>query len=125
MNFDQYTIKAREVIQAAQTLAAQNDHSEIGADHLLFALLTQKQGIIAPLVEKIGGTQNALGSLIAETQKLLDANPKMHGNVQIPLSGEAAKILANAEKEAVFPTPDAVGNTRQIVPVDYVIGRCL
>ena len=67
---------------------------------MLFALLTQKQGIIAPLVEKIGGTANALAGLVAETQKLLDANPKMHCNVQIPLSPEAGKILANAEKEA-------------------------
>ena len=54
MNYDRLTIKAQEAIQVASTIAQQEDHSEIGSEHLLFALLDQKDGIIPPLVERVG-----------------------------------------------------------------------
>ena len=97
MNYDQYTVKAQNALQEASTLAQLNDHSEVGTEHLLYALLAQKDGIVPPLVERIGGS---VSHLIEETQHLLDTYPRIQGGAQIALSSEAAKILAMASKEA-------------------------
>lgn len=97
MNYEQYTIKAQEALQNAASIAQQRDQSEVGAEHLLLAMLEQKDGIIPPLVERIGVSASAL---IQDTEKSLEYYPKISGNAQVSLSAESAKILAKADKEA-------------------------
>ncbi|MCQ2579450.1 MAG: ATP-dependent chaperone ClpB [Treponemataceae bacterium] len=97
MNYEQYTIKAQEALRNATVLAQQEDHSEVGTAHLLCAVLEQTDGIIVPLFERIGVPIN---KVLDETKTLIAQTPKMHGNVQISLSPETAKVLAKAEKEA-------------------------
>ena len=46
MNYDQMTLKTQDAIQEANSLAQQKNHSEIGPEHLLHALLRQKDGTI-------------------------------------------------------------------------------
>jgi ATP-dependent Clp protease ATP-binding subunit ClpB len=96
MDYEQFTLKTQDALQNASALAQQKDHSEIGLEHILDALLKQKDGIVPPLVERIG----------VPVQKIIDANdellasyPSVSGNVQMALSGEAQKVLAKAEKE--------------------------
>jgi len=96
MNFDQFTIKTQEAIQDANTLAQKNDSSEIGCEHLLYVLLKQQDGLIPPLVERIGVQVN---TLLGEVQTLLDQYPKVTGGTQMTLSSEAQKVLAKAEGE--------------------------
>jgi ATP-dependent Clp protease ATP-binding subunit ClpB len=96
MNYDQFTLKTQDAIQEASSLAQKNDHSEIGCEHLLYALLTQQDGIIPPLVERIGVPAK---TLISDVQTLLDQYPKVTGNTQMNLSSEAQKVLAKAETE--------------------------
>lgn len=96
MNFDQFTLKAQDALQEASALAQQNDHAEIGLEHLLIALLEQKDGLVKPIVERIG--VNA-GDLDSAAKNLLASYPKVTGNVQIGLSSAAQKVLAKAEKE--------------------------
>lgn len=96
MNFDQYTLKAQDALQEASAIAQQNDHSEIGLEHILIALLEQKEGIVKPIVERIG--VNA-GDLLASAKELLSSYPKVTGNVQMSLSSAAQRVLAKAEKE--------------------------
>ena len=98
MDYNKYTIKAQEVINEAANIANGEDHSEIGSEHLLLALLKQEDGLIKPLLERIGIPVN---SLIEKTQKLVNENVKVLGeNVQLHLSTNAGKVLAKAEKEA-------------------------
>ena len=96
MDYEHFTLKTQDALQAASALAQQNDHSEIGAEHLLAALLQQKDGVIPPLVERIGVS---VEQLLQETRQLLESYPTVSGNTQITLSNEAQKILAKAEKE--------------------------
>lgn len=96
MNFDQYTLKAQDALQEASAIAQQNDHSEIGLEHILIALLEQKEGLVKPIVERIG--VNA-GDLLASATELLSSYPKVTGNVQMSLSSAAQRVLAKAEKE--------------------------
>ena len=98
MDYNKYTIKAQESINEAANIANGEDHSEIGSEHLLLALLKQEDGLIKPLLERIGIPVN---SLIEKTQKLVNENVKVLGeNVQLHLSANAGKVLAKAEKEA-------------------------
>ncbi|MBQ1593091.1 MAG: type VI secretion system ATPase TssH, partial [Treponema sp.] len=96
MNYDQMTLKTQDAIQEANSLAQQKNHSEIGPEHLLYALLRQKDGTIPPLVERIGVQSE---TLLGEVERLLDSYPQVSGNVQMAFSSSAQKIIANAEKE--------------------------
>ena len=97
MNYDKMTVKVQDALQSASALAQQKDHSEIGTEHVLYALLTQEGGIVAPIVERIGADP---AQLAGQVQALLDRYPVVHGNVQMGLSAEFSKILAKAEREA-------------------------
>lgn len=96
MNYDQFTIKTQEAIQDASSIAQKNDHSEIGLEHLLLALLNQQDGIVVPIVERIGANVQNLKN---QVQDLLDEYPKVTGNAQMNFSNEAQKVLAKAENE--------------------------
>ncbi|WP_298532987.1 ATP-dependent chaperone ClpB [uncultured Treponema sp.] len=96
MNYEQFTLKTQDALQEASALAQQNDHSEIGLPHLLVAMLEQKDGITSPIVERIGVQKEAL---LEAARNLLNTYPKVTGNVQMQLSGEAQKVLSKAEKE--------------------------
>jgi ATP-dependent Clp protease ATP-binding subunit ClpB len=96
MDYNQFTLKTQDALQNAGALAQQNDHSEIGTEHVLEALLEQKDGIVGPLIERIGVS---VSDVLAATKKLLSTYPVVTGNAQMQLSSEAGKILAKAEKE--------------------------
>ena len=96
MNYEQMTLKMQDALQSASSLAQQRDHSEIGNEHLLYAMLNQKDGMIPPLVERIGLQPS---SLQKNLENLLDKYPVVKGQTQMSLSSSAQKVLAKAEKE--------------------------
>lgn len=96
MDYEHFTLKTQDALQNASALAQKNDHSEIGLEHLLSALLSQQDGIVVPVIERIGvDVQN----LQKQVDDLLDTYPKVTGNAQMTLSNEAQKVLAKAENE--------------------------
>ncbi|HCA19316.1 MAG TPA: ATP-dependent chaperone ClpB [Treponema sp.] len=99
MNYDQMTLKTQDALQEASALAQRSDHSEVGLEHLLYALLSQKDGTIPPLVERIGLNVN---TLLSKVKSMLDSLPSVRGNVQMTLSSETQKVLAKAEGEMSF-----------------------
>lgn len=96
MNYDQFTLKTQDALQEASSLAQQNDHSEIGLEHLLKAMITQKDGITSPILERIGVS---IQEILAANEQLLAQYPHVTGNVEMRLSSEAQRALAKAEKE--------------------------
>jgi ATP-dependent Clp protease ATP-binding subunit ClpB len=74
--FDKFTVKAQEAVQAAQALADRESHQEIQPEHLLIALLQQPEGIVAPLLGKLGARPDALRR---ETEAELARLPKVTG----------------------------------------------
>lgn len=96
MDQDKMTIKAFDALQEASSLARQNDHAEIGNEHILVAMLEQKDGIIPPLVERIGVNASALSS---QARLLWNKIPRVSGGANLMLSNMAQRTLANAEKE--------------------------
>ncbi len=54
VRFDKFTLKAQEAVQAAQDIAARHDHQQIEPLHLLGALVSQHDGVVPPVLEKLG-----------------------------------------------------------------------
>ena len=54
MQLDRLTIKSQEALQRAQQLAGDHGHSEVDVDHLMLALIEQEDGVVRPLLERLG-----------------------------------------------------------------------
>lgn len=76
MRFDKFTLKAQEVIQNSQDIASQRGHQQIEPEHLLYAILEQREGIIPPLLGKIGVKEDAI---VQELGEALDQLPSVSG----------------------------------------------
>ncbi len=100
-NFHKFTIKAQEALQNAQDLAAQRNHGEFRALHLLSALLVDEQSLVRPLILKAGvNLENLDRSLEDELKKL----PKIFAASsvgQLYLSQEVMQVLDRAGKIAL------------------------
>lgn len=95
MQFDKFTIKAQEAIQAAQQLAGSQNHPEIHTAHLASSLMTQQEGIVAPVIKKIGLDPSHILMEVNESLKTLPA-VSGGGAGQIYASKELNSILNNA-----------------------------
>jgi ATP-dependent Clp protease ATP-binding subunit ClpB len=82
MRFDKFTLKSQEIIQEAQRLAERFGHQQIDPEHLLGALLEQKEGVIPPLLGKIGVNQ-------AQLQKDMESALAKMPSVSGPGAGQA------------------------------------
>src|SRR5580658_4191266 len=98
IKWDKLTVKSQEAIQGAAGQAAENGNPEVLPLHLMAALLEDKEGVVIPVLEKVGvGIQQLLAAVNAAIQKL----PKVQGASQQPGMGAAlTKVLDQAFKEA-------------------------
>jgi ATP-dependent Clp protease ATP-binding subunit ClpB len=76
MRFDQLTIKAQEAIQEAQRDARARGNAELSTEHLLFALVSQSDGVVVPILQKLGVDPSALARELGD---LLERQPKVSG----------------------------------------------
>jgi ATP-dependent Clp protease ATP-binding subunit ClpB len=98
IRWDKFTLKAQEAVQRANELASEHGNPEVLPVHLLAALVEDKEGIVPPVLEKIGiGPQAMLSDLYREIERL----PKVSGSAaQAVLSQAANQLLDRAFKEA-------------------------
>ncbi|MGA9497803.1 MAG: ATP-dependent chaperone ClpB [Terriglobales bacterium] len=100
IRWDKFTVKAQEAIQRANEIASEHGNSELAPVHLLAALIEDKEGIVAPVLEKIGiGPQAVLSDLYKEIEKL----PKVSGSGganQPSMSSQVNQLLEKSFKEA-------------------------
>ncbi len=97
MKFDKFTVKAQEAVQAAQSLADQGNHQAIEPEHLLLALLQQQEGVVGPLLAKLGARSEAVAR---EVQAALDTLPKVKGGGRQYASERLEALLTRAWDEA-------------------------
>ncbi len=98
MDYDRFTIKAQEALQEASALAQKNDQTQVENEHLLLALLEQEDGIVAPIIERVGADP---GDLAARARSLTASKPKVYGEgARLYFAPAASKALAKAEAEA-------------------------
>ena len=99
IRWDKFTVKAQEAVQRANDLASEHGNPELLPLHLLAALLEDREGIVPPVLEKIGiGPQAVLNEIYGE----LDRLPKVSGEgaTQATISAAANQLLERAFKEA-------------------------
>src|SRR6266536_2274193 len=98
IRWDKFTLKAQEAVQRANELASEHGNPELLPLHLLAALLEDKEGIVPPVLEKIGiGPQLVLNEIYQDIEGL----PKVSGGAaQAALSQAANQLLDRAFKEA-------------------------
>ena len=98
MRLDKLTTKSQEALQQAQSLAEKRNHQAIDVDHLLFALLGQKEGVVLSLLQKLGAPTS---SLTERLQRALDRVPQVTGSTgQAFITPRLKKTIENAEAEA-------------------------
>ncbi|MBU4230191.1 MAG: ATP-dependent chaperone ClpB [Proteobacteria bacterium] len=76
MQFDKFTVKSQEAVQSAQNLAQGKGHQEIQPEHLMRVLLDQPDGVVVPILQKMGVDP---GLLRQEMDALLTKLPQVSG----------------------------------------------
>ena len=95
--FDKFTIKAQEAVQGAVELAGNRGNPQVTPVHLLHALLAEREGIVRPLLEKIGVDRGHLERIVeAELSHL----PKVSGGAQPQPDQELIKVFEAATAES-------------------------
>ena len=100
MNADKYTTKVREALGAAQNVAQHHGQQQFDAEHVLFALLKDSQGLIPNLFTKIGAN---LPTLTAQMEESINRKPRITGQIEADkfyISNDLANILMRAEDAA-------------------------
>ena len=98
MQFENFTDRARGLIQAAQTIAVRESHQHITPHHLLKALLDDSEGLAANLMRKAGGDPAVALEL---SDQALAKLPSVEGEgAQTYVAQDTAKVLARAEEIA-------------------------
>jgi ATP-dependent Clp protease ATP-binding subunit ClpB len=97
LRFDKLTVKAQEALQAAQEMGGRMGQQQIEPLHLLWALVAQGDGVVPPLLEKLGVSPTRLA---ADAEKQIERLPKVSGISQQYLSPATNKVLESAFDEA-------------------------
>src|SRR4051794_4308162 len=96
MRFDRFTIRGQEAVQEAIGVAEKMQNQQVEPEHLLAAMLEQKEGVVRPIFGKIGANVSAI---VDEVQAALEKFPKVSGGQQY-FSSRTNTIFQEAQKEA-------------------------
>ncbi len=97
MQADRFTVKSQEAVAAAQELARTRRNPEIAPAHLLVSLLEQEDGLVVPILQKLGADTAAIA---ARANEAVAALPKLSGEGEEPrMSSGLAAVLRKAESE--------------------------
>ena len=100
MNISKFTIKSQEALADMQDIAVQYGNQELSAEHLLYALLKQEQGLVGTIIKKLSAVEQDLKPLIEQdVLKVIEAKPKVQGATPY-LSNDLNKIFTVSEKIA-------------------------
>jgi ATP-dependent Clp protease ATP-binding subunit ClpB len=96
MKLDKFTLKAQEAFEAAQTETRKRDQQHVQPEHLLLALLAQQDGVVRPLLKKIGASPE---KIVEQTMAELAKYPTVEAP-QLYLSNPLLKVVDKAEAAA-------------------------
>jgi ATP-dependent Clp protease ATP-binding subunit ClpB len=96
MRFDRFTIRGQEAVQAAIGVAEKQQNQQVEPEHILVAMLDQKEGVLKPILGKIGANATAIA---AELQASIDKMPKVTGGQQY-FSSRTNTLFQEVQKEA-------------------------
>ncbi len=98
MRMDKFTIKSQEALGEAQHLAEGIGHQQVEPEHLLLALIGQQDGIVVPILQKLGVDP---GSVTGQINAELGRRPKVSGATAMPyVAAELKRVIDSAFIEA-------------------------
>src|ERR671923_1989969 len=126
MDLDRLTIKSQMALQEAHQQASARHHQLIEPEHILYALLTDPEGVVFPLLHQLGVVPKQLRDRVDE---LLDRKPKVYAEgVQVGLAPSTARLLEAAGREAEQLTDEYVSTEHlllALLQLDGPVGRLL
>src|SRR5277367_5517516 len=97
IKWDKLTVKSQEAVQAASGYAGENGNPEVLPLHLMAALLEDREGVVIPVLEKVGVP---VEQLLSGVNSALAKLPKVQGGAQPSMSAALQKVLEQGFKEA-------------------------
>ena len=107
------TVKAREALESAQQIAQQRSHQELDVDHLLLALLEQRDGLVQPLLQKLGVAVTGFTQAVITE---VDRHPKVAGSTSLDLfAGPSLKKALDAAPNEATKLKDEYVSTEHLL----------
>src|SRR5918994_6246561 len=118
---NRFTRKTGEALQAAQALAREGNHSQVSPEHLLAALVSQPEGVVLPVLERVGVPAKTVRDRVDDA---LNALPKVYGQTaqQAQLSQDAYRILEAADQERTGLDDDYLSTEHVLLAMTEVTG---
>ncbi len=112
MQFDKYTIKAQEAIAQAQQLTLQYNHQEIKSEHLLLALIRQREGIVPSVLAKLEIDIDDLETFLV---RKLEQFPSVHGGGSGQYAGNELNTVFNKAIQEAAKLKDEYISTEHLL----------
>jgi ATP-dependent Clp protease ATP-binding subunit ClpB len=113
MRFDRFTIRGQEAVQEAIGIAEKNQNQQVEPEHILAVMLEQKEGVVRPILGKIGANVQAItNDVLAAIEKF----PKVSGGQQY-FSSRTNTIFQEAQKEAERMQDDYISTEHLLLAI--------
>jgi ATP-dependent Clp protease ATP-binding subunit ClpB len=121
LDANKFTRKTGEALGAAQSLARERNHAQVAPEHLLAALIGQPEGVVLPVLERVGVPAKTVRDRVDEAIGKL---PRVYGATaqQAQLAPEAYKILEAADAERVGLDDDYLSTEHVLLSMTDVTG---
>jgi ATP-dependent Clp protease ATP-binding subunit ClpB len=121
---DKFTIKSQEAIQGAQRFAEKKGNQQLDAEHLLWSLLEDEEGVASQILKRLGINT---ASLKQDVEEVIDRFPKVIGATplgQIYISPRLKEVFEKAAKEAEHLTDEYVSVEHLLIALISIGGPC-
>jgi len=117
---NKFTKKTGEALQSAQSLARERNHAQVAPEHLLAALLGQPEGVVLPVLERLGVAPKTLRDRVDE---VLAQRPQVYGAAQqAQLSPDAYQVLEAADAARTDLGDDYLSTEHILLAMSEVTG---
>jgi len=114
-----WTHKTTEAVQAAIELATARSHPELTPDHVLAALLGQAEGVVLPILQRVGVSPLSLRNTIEDRLAKL---PSAYGGEQPSMNKELKRVLANADEARKDLTDEYLSTEHLLLAMNERVG---
>jgi ATP-dependent Clp protease ATP-binding subunit ClpB len=119
MNPEKLTARTREALVTATNLARDHNHGAVMPEHLGLAILAQQDGIVYPLLDRVGAT--AL-DVRRSLESRLDDKPKVYGDAEVTTSTELSRALTEADRIRAARNDDYLSVEHLLLALSSTLG---
>src|SRR5207248_11217747 len=114
MDLSKLTLKSQAALEGAREQAVARDHQSIEPEHVLFALLSDPEGVVYPLLHRLGVSPRTVRD---QVDAALDRIPKVYaqGQSEVGVSPATASVLERAFAEAESLTDEYVSTEHLVL----------